>query len=135
MEQVSPGVNPRPSLNAGRLASIAGRSHDGVAGGEPPALIERIQPLIGLPAVPYVSPGVNPRPSLNVAGVANPPSTPTSVSPGVNPRPSLNGHCRSASTPVFDGDPVSPGVNPRPSLNGSHPPTWHVNPLRQCRRG
>ena len=39
--QVSPGVNPRPSLNAGRLASIAGRSHESVAGGEPPALIER----------------------------------------------------------------------------------------------
>ena len=37
---MSPGVNPRPSLN-GLHVSTHLRSKNGVAGGEPPALIER----------------------------------------------------------------------------------------------
>ena len=63
---VSPGVNPRPSLN-------------GV--GEP------TNPVSGV-----VSPGVNPRPSLNEITTAGDTRPSPPVSPGVNPRPSLNVH-------------------------------------------
>ena len=40
--KVSPGVNPRPSLN-GNGSYVDPRSRSGVAGGEPPALIERLK--------------------------------------------------------------------------------------------
>ena len=64
---MSPGVNPRPSLN--ERAPICYTRTDGhgkgVAGGEPPALIERPLGDMGACHTYEVSPGVNPRPSLN----------------------------------------------------------------------
>ena len=86
----------------------------GVAGGEPPALIER---FTGIPLDTEsieVSPGVNPRPSLNVEAVVVRQAKPVRVSPGVNPRPSLNVQRQGGVETILE---VSPGVNPRPSLN------------------
>ena len=44
---VSPGVNPRPSLNARETALEQLVADPGVAGGEPPALIERWEVALG----------------------------------------------------------------------------------------
>ena len=83
-------MNPRPSLNdVGVCNSQAKQSS--VAGGEPPALIERRLLHGRVLRRRGVSPGVNPRPSLNVRQFHRGDSFLVLVSPGVNPRPSLNG--------------------------------------------
>ena len=55
-----------PALIERRTRRRTGAGHPkGVAGGEPPALIERARGITIVKAVKEVSPGVNPRPSLN----------------------------------------------------------------------
>jgi len=109
---VLPGVNPRLSLNDGRLRQ--GQQEAGcVAGGESPALIERPTTPTTPQPTPRVLPGVNPRLSLNerrhdlVRGDPH-------VLPGVNPRLSLN---VSRGGTIDHSPQVLPGVNPRLSLN------------------
>ena len=128
---MSPGVNPRPSLNAEADSKLYAASVVSVAGGEPPALIERLTRICTGATMSRVSPGVNPRPSLNeqpalLVGVPPP------VSPGVNPRPSLNAvRCCNITDPRLG---VSPGVNPRPSLNVQRQARVEAV-METCRRG
>ena len=141
----SPGVTPRPSLN-GHLVRPGGHRLRGVAGGNPPALIERPSSapaappkrtsvaggnppaLIERPTSPSTtpasapaSPGVTPRPSLNDEESTGP-AVVQQASPGVTPRPSLNAQ---EIVGIAGRHQASPGVTPRPSLNdgrGERPP-------------
>ena len=101
---MSPGITPRPSLNGAELAQIEG-DLSGVAGDNPPALIERCTTSSDGRVIPLVSPGITPRPSLNVgedhldlddlAGVAgdNPPAL---IERGWRRTLTLTGHWRVA---------------------------------------
>ena len=118
-----------------------------VAGGSPPALIERYANYLGRDLSEGQSPGVAPRPSLNVAGVAvaeddhapvaggSPPALierPAELwpryliggqSPGVAPRPSLNVTTlhkkRATMTAVAGGSPPALIERRRPVVVGS----------------
>ena len=105
---MSPGVNPRPSLNEVRYRTREVSGVTRVAGGEPPALIERSTEFRLT---------VNPR-----YGVA-----------GGEP-PALIERSRASPPGVGCELIVSPGVNPRPSLNGLDLTVLSTR-LRQCRRG
>ena len=104
---VSPGVNPRPSLNdASHFSSV-----------------QRGNP---------VSPGVNPRPSLNGFAGNRDRAAGVQVSPGVNPRPSLNVLVHG----LVDVEPAAgvAGGEPPALIERRHGCRTWVAPV-ECRRG
>ena len=84
------GGNPPALIERWTSAGFGAHSGSGVAGGNPPALIERWYQAPNHYAGPMASPGVTPRPSLNAQSLPIPRNV-REASPGVTPRPSLNG--------------------------------------------
>ena len=155
--RASPGVAPRPSLNVRAHLHRQGPA-PGVAGGSPPALIERTAAGMRASRPSSASPGVAPRPSLNVRRRDRPLALPFGVAGGSppaliertppRPRPSCTRSRVAGGSPpaLIERSPkptcrrtgpgrASPGVAPRPSLNAGHPRHPHGRQRRRASPG